>query len=128
MNTPTDCTPSAPQRRSDSLAAPAAVGQGVCTGYLSRLRRASSLIARISALRCSCSALTRRFSWTTRYAQIALITATAPAIAQTKFTIESTEEPLWLFALLLVLADLLAVVIFHWVLEPLHRWIVEKLS
>lgn len=31
MNTPTDCTPFVPQRRSESLVAPAAVEQGACT-------------------------------------------------------------------------------------------------
>lgn len=70
----------------------------------------------------------RFFSFTNKYVLIAPITITTPTIAQTKLTIESTTEPLWLLAVFLFMTCLLAVVIFHWVLVPLVKWLSDKFS
>lgn len=123
------CLPPALQRQGDSLAAPAVAGQGAGIRYLGlRMRAASRPGRRIS----SYSALRRAFSallWLMkRTVAIPPITMTATAVAQTKLTIESTEEPLWLLALLVLLLGILANAVFHWLMVPLVNWVAEKLA
>jgi len=58
----------------------------------------------------------------------AMATAT-PAQTIVTISVDSTESvSLWLFVMLIVAWTVVSLVIFHWVLVPVHEWLVERLS
>lgn len=109
--TSTLCTPPATKRPGESLAAPAAAGQGGCT----------------------CQSLRRFFSsslaFHQKYSLIAPITLTSTATPAYTSTALETSIPLidlLLWFGVMFSACLLAVVIFHWVIVPLFDWIARR--
>lgn len=105
------CTPPAIKRPGESLAAPAAAGQGVCTRH--NLRRCFS----------SSFAFARRYSLT---APITKISTATPMYTKTALVTSTPFIDLFLWFGVMFSACLLAVVIFHWVIVPLFDWIARR--
>ncbi|CAN7262986.1 hypothetical protein LJR129_001180 [Acidovorax sp. LjRoot129] len=125
---PLVCTPLATKRPGDSLAAPAAAGQGVCTSQRLRLHLASS-----AALRASRSMASRSsaFSFLSLFRMKSLavpIATTAKSTAANTISAGETSMGMEVFLWFGVMfsACLLAVVIFHWVIVPLFDWIERR--
>lgn len=124
------CTPPATKRPGDSLAAPAAAGQGVCTSHGLRLRLAFSAAFRPSRSIASLSAFRSAFSFLLFTTLIAVLT---PATATTPTPIHNTYDasiciagtPLVL-TFWIVGCSLLALVVFHLVMVPAMDWIVRR--
>ncbi len=85
----------------------------------------------ISALCASRSLRSARLTWIRMNVAMPLTAMATATPAQTIVTIsvDSTESvSLWLFVMLIVAWTVVSLVIFHWVLVPVHEWLVERLS
>ena len=125
---PAACTPPATKRPGESLAAPAAAGQGVCTSQRLRLRRVVSAAIRPGRSSSSRSCFIRSFL-PLRIATLAMpmATTTASVIASPVTAVDtSMGMQVLLWGCVMFSASLLAVVIFHWVLVPLFSWIERR--
>lgn len=124
------CTPPATKRPGESLAAPAAAGQGVCTTYRrDRAARAASLPGlRISSRSAFCLALSFLLIAT-------LIAVATPANAMTPSATQGASEasiciagtPV-VFTSWIVVCCVLALSIYHLAMVPAMNWIVRRFS
>lgn len=129
--TPQVCTPPATKRPGESLAAPAAAGQGVCTTYRrERASRAASLPGRRISSR---SAFLSAFSF---LLLAMLIAISSPAMATISAAIPHTTGAVTcsifvspsVTTAFIVGCCLLALVVFHLAMVPAMNWIVRRFS